>query len=278
MQNKIMTVDVEDYFQVAAFKDNIPVDKWDNYEYRAGERTRELLDVFSRHGVKATFFVLGWVAKKDPELIRRIVSEGHELASHGYWHQKAFEITRAEFKKDITIAKDVLEDISGERVIGYRAPSFSIDKRNEWAFDELASAGYLYSSSTYAVAHDHYGTPDWPTEPYKLDNGLLELPQATIDIAGRRIPVGGGGYFRLLPLSLSKLFINQYEKQHNAPYIFYFHPWEIDHEQPRINDASMKSRFRHYVNLKRMKSKISAISEAYNWTTFRDAYPGLEGE
>jgi polysaccharide deacetylase family protein (PEP-CTERM system associated) len=265
---KVMTVDVEDYFQVAAFKDVISPKDWGNYDFRAGDRTREILDLFDETGTKATFFVLGWVAQRDPELVKRISSRGHEVASHGFWHQKAFEQSFGEFSDDVVRAKSDLEHLTGKPVIGYRAPSFSIDKRNEHAFDCLRDAGYIYSSSTYPVAHDHYGVPDWPTEPYILDNGLREFPQATIDRFNRRLPVGGGGYFRLFPYALSKSFIHQFEKQHNTPYIFYFHPWEIDPNQPRVTGAGWKSNFRHYVNLQRMQPKIARLCKDFEWGRF----------
>lgn len=267
-----MTVDVEDYFQVAAFDKKIDPADWDNYPYRGGDSTRRILDIFSQNNVKATFFTLGWVAERDPELIRLIVEGGHELASHGYWHQKAFTQTRKDFEKDIADSKSLLEDVSGVQVKGYRAPSFSIDKRNEWAFDSLKEAGYIYSSSTYAIAHDHYGTPDWPTKPYRLDNGLWEFPQATVDHVGRRFPVGGGGYFRLFPFALSKFFIESFHKQHNHPYIFYFHPWEIDKDQPKIGGVSAKSKFRHYVNLSKMEDKITRLSESFDWDSIDTVY------
>jgi polysaccharide deacetylase family protein (PEP-CTERM system associated) len=267
-----MTVDVEDYFQVSAFDKKIKPADWNDYPYRVGDSTRRILDLFALKNVKATFFVLGWVARKDPELVKRIVSDGHELASHGFWHQKAFTQSSMDFLQDITESKALLEDVGGVEVKGYRAPSFSIDKRNEWAFDSLKEAGYVYSSSTYAIAHDHYGTPDWPTKPYRLENGLWEFPQATVEHLGRRLPVGGGGYFRLFPLGLSKFFIKSFHQQHNHPYIFYFHPWEIDVEQPRIDGISAKSRFRHYVNLSRMESKISALCDTFSWDSIENLY------
>lgn len=269
---KAMTVDVEDYFQVAAFDKQIHPEQWGNYPLRVEANTHRILDLFAQTGAKATFFTLGWVAERVPALIQRIVQEGHELASHGYGHQKAFLQSRKEFESDVKSSKYLLEDISGHAVLGYRAPSFSIDKRNEWAFDVLKEAGYLYSSSTYPIAHDHYGTPDWPVAPYQLSNGLWELPQATIDKWGRRIPVGGGGYFRLFPLALSNHLIRKFHEQHGHPYIFYFHPWEIDPLQPRIAQSSMKSAFRHYVNLSRMEGKIRALCETHEWCSIRDAY------
>lgn len=269
---KVMTVDVEDYFQVAAFDKQISPEQWGNYPLRVESNTHRILDMFAQTGAKATFFTLGWVAERLPALIHRIVQEGHELGSHGFGHQKAFLQSRKDFESDVRSSKHLLEDLSGQPVLGYRAPSFSIDKRNEWAFDVLREAGYVYSSSTYPVVHDHYGTPDWPVAPYQLSNGLWELPQSTIDKWGRRLPVGGGGYFRLFPLPLSEYLIRTFHEQHGHPYIFYFHPWEIDPLQPRIADAPLKSKFRHYVNLARMEGKIRSLCEAHQWHSIRDAY------
>ncbi len=273
-----MTVDVEDYFQVAAFDALISPSEWDSLAYRAGESTRKLLDLFDENNVKATFFTLGWVARRDPDLIRQIVSRGHELASHGFSHQKVFTQTQKEFSDDLLKSKKLLEDLSGERILGYRAPSFSIDERNEWAFDVLKECGFIYSSSTYPIAHDHYGTPSWPTKPYTLPNGLLELPQSTVEMMNKRLPVGGGGYFRLFPLLLSNYLLNKFHNQHDHPYIFYFHPWEIDSEQPKVAGASAKSAFRHYVNLSRMEKKIAAMCERHQWLTIKEAFGINEGE
>jgi polysaccharide deacetylase family protein (PEP-CTERM system associated) len=271
-QINAMSVDVEDYFQVAAFENQISVDDWDSYALRVEGVTRVILGAFKKNNVKATFFVLGWIAERMPNLIRDIVSDGHELASHGYWHQKAFMQTPDEFLDDIVQSKRVLEAISGVEVLGYRAPSFSIDSRNEWAFDLLKRAGYQYSSSTYPISHDHYGTPDWPTSPFRLDNGLLEIPQATIELLGRRLPVGGGGFFRLFPMLLNRFFVKKFHEQHENPYVFYFHPWEMDVGQPKVKGISLKSRFRHYINQSRMERKVRQMCERYEWVTISDAH------
>jgi peptidoglycan-N-acetylglucosamine deacetylase len=267
-----MTVDVEEYFQVAAFLDQIKVDSWEGYESRVVAVTRRILAMFARHDVKATFFTLGWVAKRHPDLIKEIVAHGHELASHGFYHQKVTEQSYGDFKQDLKSAKALLEDISGQQILGYRAPSFSICEKNPWAFDALMETGHIYSSSTYPVNHDHYGAPTWPCTPHMTKQGILELPQATADVLGRRLPVGGGGYFRLMPYWLGKKLINRFHEQHDHPYIFYFHPWEIDPEQPRIEGANLKSRFRHYVNLSRMEGKIEQLSQDYNWVSVAEAY------
>lgn len=272
INKKVMTVDVEDYFQVAAFKDVIEPKDWDDYALRVADNTRKILAIFDENNVKATFFILGWVAERAPELVELIASKGHEIASHGYAHQKVFEQTPEQFRADLVKAKEILERISGQEVVGYRAPSFSIDKRCVWAFDILKETGHLYSSSTYPVVHDHYGTPDWPISAYKTESGLLEVPQSTIDIKGRRIPIGGGGYFRLFPQILNNALLKEFDNQREQPYIFYFHPWEIDPGQPRIDGAPLKSKFRHYVNLSRMENKIRALCGLHEWQTMKDVF------
>ncbi|MEG3765049.1 XrtA system polysaccharide deacetylase [Alteromonas sp. 14N.309.X.WAT.G.H12] len=267
-----MTVDVEDYFQVAAFDGVISRKVWDDQAPRVATSTRRILALFKERGVKATFFTLGWVAERYPSLVREIVNDGHELASHGYDHQRATLMTPETFYNDVVKAKAILEDVSGVEVIGYRAPSFSIMECNEWAFSLLRKAGYQYSSSTYSINHDHYGTPDWPNEPYQLSNGLWEFPQSTVDVMGKRLPAGGGGFFRLQPYFISANLINRFHKQKQHPYIFYFHPWEIDRDQPRISGAPLKSKIRHYINLAKMFGKIEALASEFKWVSMRDAH------
>lgn len=267
-----MTVDVEDYFHVAAFENVIDPKDWDEQACRVVESTRRILALFAERGVTATFFTLGWVAERYPELVKEIVQQGHELASHGYDHQKATKMDPKAFFEDVSKAKALLESISGVEVVGYRAPSFSIMESNEWAFDVLAQAGYQYSSSTYAIQHDHYGTPNWPNEPYQLSNGLWEFPQSTVNIMGKRLPAGGGGFFRLQPYFISENLVKRFHAQQSHPYIFYFHPWEIDSEQPRIDDAPLKSRLRHYVNLSKMFRKIDALVTNFKWVSMREAH------
>lgn len=267
-----MSVDVEEYFQVGAFEHCVKREDWVNHESRIVQSTDRILDLFASKGVKATFFTLGYVAKNHPDLIKRIVAGGHELASHGFYHQRVTDLSRGEFLSDISSTKALLEDIGGQEILGYRAPSFSICEKNQWAFEVLQETGHRYSSSTYPVIHDHYGTPNWPDEPYEPVPGLLELPQATIELKGRKLPVGGGGYFRLMPYALSKMAIKQFHKEHNVPYIFYFHPWEIDADQPKIGGAPLKSKFRHYVNLGRMEKKIAALSTDFSWVSIAEAF------
>lgn len=267
-----LTVDVEDYFHVAAFENNIKSSDWHKMPVRVEHNTYRLLELFATQQAQATFFMLGWVAERYPALVQAIHKAGHEVASHGYNHIKATQQSRAEFAKDISDTKKLLEDITGSAVYGYRAPSFSIDKTNEWAFTELKNAGYVYSSSTYPVKHDLYGTPDWPQQPYMRPEGIWECPMPILNMAGKQLPVAGGGYFRLLPYWLSKRLINRYLQSSSSPYMFYFHPWEIDPDQPRVEGASVKSKFRHYVNLGRMEGKLTALLQDYQWNTVKQVF------
>lgn len=267
-----LTVDVEDYFQVAAFDECISGEQWESMPQRAALNTRRLLDLFDAQGAKATFFVLGWIAERFPDLVREIDARGHEVASHGYSHAKATTQTAEEFYQDVLKARLLLESIVGKPVIGYRAPSFSIGKSNEWAFAKLKDAGYLYTSSTYPVVHDHYGTPDWPQQPYLRDEGILEIPMPVLNKWSMQLPIAGGGYFRLLPYFVSRFFIDQFLQTATHPYMFYFHPWEIDPAQPRIEQAPAKSKFRHYVNLQRMEGKVGALLRDYRWQSVANVY------
>lgn len=267
-----LTVDVEDYFHVAAFDNTISAADWENLPQRVERNTDILLQHFADNNATATFFILGWVAQRFPDLVKRIQHGGHEVASHGFSHAKATVQTPDAFLQDITQAKQLLEDLTGEAVIGYRAPSFSIGKTNEWAFDCLQQAGYLYSSSTYPVVHDLYGTPDWPQKPYRRPEGIWEYPMPVWNKAGKQLPVAGGGYFRLLPYWLSKKGIDGFLQQSDAPYMFYFHPWEIDPEQPRFNAAPFKSKFRHYTNLNRMENKLLRLLKDYQWRSVRQIF------
>lgn len=218
------------------------------------------------------FFVLGWVAERYPELIKEIHAQGHEVASHGYAHRRATEQTREEFKADVKRSKDHLEDLLGEQIAGYRAPSFSIAYNNEWAFEVLAELGFAYSSSTYPVKHDLYGTPDWPRFAYKRPEDIVEIPIPTLKMLGKQIPIGGGGYFRLYPYAMTKKLVNRYLRKEKQPYSFYFHPWEIDAEQPRMQGAPLKSRFRHYVNLDKTEGKLRRLLKDFSWSTMKDVY------
>jgi polysaccharide deacetylase family protein (PEP-CTERM system associated) len=260
-----LSVDVEDYFQVSALAPHIARKTWDTMECRVEQNVDRLLARFDEHGAKATFFTLGWVAQRYPQLVRRIVDSGHELASHGYGHLRASEQSREEFMADIGNAKKLLEDISGLPVIGYRAPSFSIGESNLWAFDCLEAAGYLYSSSVYPVAHDHYGMPDAPRFPYRSKGSLIEIPITTVRALGRNLPAGGGGYFRFAPYSVSRWAIRRFNEQEQRPAIFYMHPWEIDPGQPRVAGVDLKSRFRHYVNLDKTEDRLCRLLGDFPW-------------
>lgn len=262
-----MTCDVEDYFQVSAFAPYIDRASWPSRECRVEANMDRILALFDRHGVRATFFTLGWIAERYPNVVKRIVAGGHELASHGYGHLRASDQTRAEFANDIRSAKALLEDIGGQEVLGYRAPSFSIGRDNLWALDELLEAGYRYSSSIYPVVHDHYGMPEAPRFAFYPNgtDGLLEVPITTVNMMGRNLPAGGGGYFRLLPYALSRWMMAKVNQDDRQPALFYFHPWEIDTQQPRPEGVGAKSRFRHYVNIGRMEARIEALARDFAW-------------
>jgi len=259
-----LTIDVEDYFQVSAFAPHIPRSEWPTRECRVERNVDRILAMLDQHGTKATFFTLGWIAERYPELIRRIVAEGHELASHGYGHERASEQTAAAFFADINLAKLLLEDLAGHQVKGYRAPSFSIGQHNLWAFDCLERAGYLYSSSIYPIRHDHYGMPDAPRHAHAV-GGLLEVPATTLRFLNRNWPASGGGYFRLMPYSLSCWMLRRVNHFDQFPAVFYFHPWEIDADQPRIPGISAKTRFRHYVNIHRMEARLNRLLGDFQW-------------
>lgn len=262
-----MTCDVEDYFQVSAFAPYIDRASWPSRECRVEANIERILALFERHDVHATFFTLGWIAERYPAMVRRIVAAGHELASHGYAHLRASDQTRAQFAHDVRSSKALLEDIGGHAVLGYRAPSFSIGQANLWALDTLQEAGYRYSSSIYPIAHDHYGMPDAPRfafYPHGPD-GLLEVPITTLQLGGRKLPAGGGGYFRLLPYALSRWMMAKVNRDDRQPSLFYFHPWEIDTDQPRPAGLDAKSRFRHYVNISRMERRLERLAHDFQW-------------
>lgn len=262
-----LSVDVEDWFQVGAFENVIERGKWASLNSRVGDNVERILDLFSEAGVKATFFTLGWVAKRHPQIIRRIADSGHEVASHGYDHARVFNFTPLEFAQDIRKARLILEDCSGQAVTGYRAPSFSIDARTPWAFEELAEQGYAYSSSVAPVAHDHYGWPEAPRFAFLPleDSDLVEIPVTTALLGGKRLAAGGGGFFRVLPYAFSRWAIRQVNRQQQRPAVFYFHPWEIDPEQPRLPNAPMRSKLRHYTGLEKMAGKLGDLVREFDW-------------
>ncbi len=262
-----MSIDVEDYFQVSAFAPHIRREDWDTLPCRVERNVDVILGLLDAADARATFFTLGWIAERYPQLVRRIVDNGHELASHGYGHQRASDLTPAEFRADIVRAKRILEDLGGVAVRGYRAPSFSINRANWWAVEELENAGYVYSSSIYPVRHDHYGMPDAPRFPHRPNGagGILELPPTTLPLLGRNLPAAGGGWFRLLPYAMSRWMLRRVNRQDRAPCMFYFHPWELDPGQPRQSGLSARTRFRHYVNLQRMPDRLGRLLNDFEW-------------
>ena len=260
-----LTIDVEDYFQVSAFSSHIDKSSWDSLDCRIEKNIDKILLLLNNANTKATFFTLGWIAERYPKMIRKILAEGHELASHGYGHERVSNLTREEFYQDVSRAKNLLEDIGGKVILGYRAPSFSIGNNNLWALEILEETKHIYSSSIYPVQHDHYGTPDAPRFIYKSYGGLVEIPPTTFRLFERNIPASGGGYFRLYPYFLSKWMINQVNKKDNSPAVFYFHPWEIDADQPVVAGLSLLSKFRHYINLDKTEKKLEKLLKDFNW-------------
>ena len=262
-----LSVDVEDWFQVGAFENVIDRGDWDSLSLRVEDNVLRILDLFDEAQVKATFFTLGWVAKRNPALMRRIADAGHEIASHGYDHARVFTFDRTQFAEDIRTARTILEDAAGVPVTGYRAPSFSIDQRTPWAYLELAEQGYAYSSSVAPVAHDHYGWREAPRFAFKPLpwSDLVEIPVTTALLGGRRLAAGGGGFFRVLPYAFSRWAIRQVNRRDRRPAVFYFHPWEVDPDQPRVAHAPVRSRLRHYTNLAGMADKLRELVNEFEW-------------
>ena len=274
MKTNAMTVDVEDYFQVSAFEPYIAKEQWDSLPHRVERNTHRILDLFKEKNIKATFFTLGWVAERYPDLIKRMVKDGHELACHGYEHIRVTEQTPEQFRADVSKTKKLLEGLSGEKVKGYRAASYSIGANNLWALNILLEEGFEYSSSIYPVKHDIYGMPDAPRfvfEPIEKQN-FKEIPITTIRFGGKNFPCGGGGFFRFYPYALSKWAINRINTQERESAIFYFHPWEIDPKQPRIHGLNLKTRTRHYLNLNRMENRITRLLTDFKWDTMENVF------
>jgi polysaccharide deacetylase family protein (PEP-CTERM system associated) len=262
-----LTVDVEDYFHVSAFAAHVPRSEWGSYESRVCRNTERLLNLFEHVGVHATFFVLGWVAKRFPQLVREIQRAGHELASHSYEHGLVYDMTPEAFVADLRRARSVIEDAAGVRINGYRAPSFSITSSSLWALDLLVSEGYTYDASIYPIRHDRYGIPDWPRHIQRVQRpgGVLwEIPGSTVRRAGVNLPVGGGGYFRLLPYAWTRAGFRTVNETERRPAMFYLHPWEIDPDQPRIK-AGAVSRMRHYYNLGQTESRLRRLLSEFRF-------------
>ena len=265
MITNALTIDVEDYFQVSAFSPYIARADWEARECRVERNVDRILALLDEHDTQATFFTLGWIAERYPSLVRRIAEQGHEVASHGYGHERASDLSEAAFRADIQRAKGLLEDLSGAEVAGYRAPSFSIGPSNLWAFDCLARAGHRYSSSIYPIRHDHYGMPDAPRFAHRAADGLIEIPITTLRLFKRNLPSSGGGYFRLLPYALSRWMLRRVNAADGESAVFYFHPWEIDLHQPRIAGIDARTRFRHYLNLHRMEQRLDSLLGDFHW-------------
>jgi polysaccharide deacetylase family protein (PEP-CTERM system associated) len=260
-----MTIDVEDYYQVEAFASAIARSDWDRLPPRVEQNTFRLLDLLGEAGVEATFFTLGCVARRHPALARRIVADGHELASHGSDHRRVDRLSPAAFRADIRDSKELLEDIGGVAVTGYRAPTFSIGSESAWAHAILVEEGYRYSSSVYPVKHDLYGSPDAPRHAFSPVSGLVEIPLTTVRLLGRDVPAAGGGYFRLFPYPVTRWLLGRAWCGPTPP-IFYLHPWEIDPEQPRQRQAPLRSRARHYLNLGRTEPRLRRLLRHFSWT------------
>jgi len=274
-----MSCDIEDYFQVSAFEGHVSRGDWDRLPGRLERNMERVLALMERHAVKTTFFTLGWVAERFPNMVRAIVEAGHEVASHGYSHTRIHHQSRSEFREDVTRSKKLLEDQSGKAVLGYRAPSYSIGKDTLWATDELEKAGYLYSSSIYPIHHDLYGMPDAPRFPFRHrgGGGILEIPISTARILRINWPSGGGGYFRLLPYALFRRGLRRINELESKPCVFYFHPWELDPEQPRPENLSLKTRVRHYLNLGRMEARLERLLQDFRWDRVDRVFLNGEG-
>jgi len=271
-----LTVDVEDYFQVSAFEDHISRDDWGRIPCRVERNMERILALFAQRGVKATFFTLGWIAERYPQIVSRIVAEGHELASHGWSHVRATEQNRKAFTADVTRTKGFLEDLSGVPVLGYRAASYSIGERNFWALEVLEEVGHRYSSSIFPIHHDLYGMPQAPRFAFhpNADSKFLEIPVTTVKVGEKKLPCGGGGWFRFFPYALSRWALHRVNRQDGQSCIFYFHPWEIDPDQPRQTGLGAKTRFRHYLNLHRMEYRLGRLLDDFRWGRMDEIFLG----
>jgi polysaccharide deacetylase family protein (PEP-CTERM system associated) len=277
-----MTIDVEDYFHVSVFDGVVPRARWDSLESRVAANTDRLLEIFADYEVTATFFVLGWVAERFPQLVQRIAAAGHEVASHGYGHRLIYDQTPRAFREDVRRAKAVLESATGIWVRGYRAPSYSVTPRSLWALDVLIEEGYRYDSSIFPIHHDRYGIPSSSRHPYVLHRtagALIEAPGSTTTVGSVNLPVGGGGYFRILPYAWTRWGIDRVNRQEGRPIVFYLHPWEIDPHQPRLSAGTL-SRFRHYCNLAKTEGRLRRLLSDFKFgpmATVLDTAFALEG-
>ena len=258
----LLSVDVEDYYHVEAFADCVSPVSWPDFPSRVQANTRRVLQMFEQFHCRATFFVLGWVAERNRALVREIAEAGHEVACHSYAHRRVSSLTPEEFRNDLRRARDLIEDAAGVRILGYRAPTFSVGKNNLWALEILAEEGFLYDSSIFPIRHDLYGFPTAPRFPFRVDlqskRKLFEVPMTTVKLGGFTCPAGGGGYLRLLPMGYTRWAVRQIHEKERQPFVVYFHPWELDPDQPRIN-GKWKSRLRHYTRLKSMEPRLREL-------------------
>ncbi|WP_319525821.1 XrtA system polysaccharide deacetylase [uncultured Desulfosarcina sp.] len=262
-----LTIDVEDYYQVSAFEGVIDPNSWPKFESRVERNIQVILDLLQKRNIKATFFIVGWIAENYPQMVKKIYKQGHEIGCHSYWHRKVYDLKPESFREDTYRAKHTLEDIIGAPIKGYRAPSYSITKKSLWALDILAKLGFLYDSSIFPTYHDNYGIPDAPRFAYKLEaQQMVEFPISTTRLLGRNLPISGGGYFRLFPYALTRKALRQINDKEKKPFIFYLHPWEIDPDQPRVKNASRLSKFRHYVNLHTTQEKFSRLLNDFQFS------------
>jgi polysaccharide deacetylase family protein (PEP-CTERM system associated) len=259
------TIDVEEWFQVSAFEHRIAREHWGGIDSRLEGVMRQIMSLLERRGVRATFFTLGWIAERHGALIREVAEQGHEIASHGFDHRRVTALSPQALREDVIRTRTLLEQVSGQAVTGYRAPSFSVSPDTLWIYDVLAETGHRYSSSIFPIAHDHYGIPDAPRFAHARASGIVEIPPTTVVLGGRNLPAAGGGYFRLLPYGLSRAAIRRMHARDGEPAVFYFHPWEIDADQPRMTGVPARTRFRHYVNLSRMLAKLDRLLVDFHW-------------
>lgn len=272
MIKNVVSVDVEDYFHAEVFSGVVDRSRWDGYSSRVESNTQRLLELLAKLDIHGTFFVLGWVAERFPSLVQQIASEGHELACHSYWHRLIYKLDATEFRADARRAKDVIEQVTGQAVLGYRAPTYSIVDRSIWALEILAELGFSYDSSIYPIHHDRYGMPWAPRVPFRFETPsgwITEFPITTFRLGGHNMPVGGGGYLRLLPMLYTRLGLRRVQKE-GVPIVIYIHPWEVDPEQPRLT-SRLSSRLRHYTNLGRTYERLKEILQEGTYTSFRES-------
>ena len=276
MQEKVarnvVSVDVEDYFHAEAFADVVDRAHWDSYASRVVPNTRRILQLLADIDVRATFFVLGWVAERFPDLVREIAADGHELGCHSYWHRLIYRLDPAEFREDTRRAKDIIEQLAGQAVTGYRAPTYSVIHSSAWALEVLSELGFTYDSSIFPIHHDRYGMPDAPRSPFRFQTPsgpMTEFPITTFRVAGHNLPVGGGGYLRLLPELYTRIGLKRAQTE-GVPIVIYIHPWEVDPDQPRL-PGRLSSRLRHYTNLSRTLDRFRNLIEDGNYTSFRES-------